>query len=175
MHESSSLLLRGILGVLVGLAALLWPGITLTALVIVFGVYALLDGVANLMIGYSRSRIHERAWPFVVHGLVGVGVAVLTVVYPVLTAFTLVMIIAAWAIAVGVMQILAAIRFRHAITGEWLLGLSGALSIVFGVVVFAFPGAGALAIAWTFGAFGAAIGIVLIALAIRQRSAAPTS
>ena len=147
MRESSSLLLRGILGVLVGLAALLWPGITLAALVVVFGVYALLDGIANLVIGYLRSRIHERAWPFVVHGLVGIAAAVLTVVYPVLTAFTLVMVIAAWAMVTGMMQIFAAIRFRHAMTGEWLLDLSGALSIAFGVLVFLFPGAGALTIA----------------------------
>jgi uncharacterized membrane protein HdeD (DUF308 family) len=174
MTDSSSLLLRGILGVLVGVAALIWPGITLAALVVVFGVYALLDGIANLITGYLRSRIHERAWPFVVHGLIGVAAAVVTVVYPVLTAFTLVMLIAAWAIATGVMQVVGAIRFRHAMTGEWLLGLSGALSIAFGVLVFLFPGAGALTVAWMFGVFAAGIGTLLIGVAIRLRAVAPT-
>jgi uncharacterized membrane protein HdeD (DUF308 family) len=174
MRESSSLLVRGILGVLVGLAALLWPGITLAALVVVFAAYALLDGIANLITGFLRSRTHQRAWPFFVHGLVGVAAAALAFFYPRLTAFTLVLFVAAWAIVTGAMQIAGAIRFRHEITGEWLLVVSGALSIAFGLLVFIFPGAGALTIAWMFGAFAASTGIVLIALAIRLRSVAPT-
>ena len=89
MREPSSLLVRGILGVLVGLAALLWPGITLAALVVVFAAYALIDGIANLITGFLRSRTHQRAWPFLVHGLVGVAAAALAFFYPRLTAFTL--------------------------------------------------------------------------------------
>jgi uncharacterized membrane protein HdeD (DUF308 family) len=174
MADSSSLLLRGILGVIIGVAALIWPGITLAAVIVVFGVYALLDGIANLATGYLRSRKGERAWPFVVHGLIGIGVAVLTFVYPVLTGFTLVILIATWAIVTGLMQIIGAIRYRHAMRGESLLALSGALSIAFGVLVFLFPGAGALTIAWMFGAFTVAVGIVLITLAVRLRAAVST-
>jgi uncharacterized membrane protein HdeD (DUF308 family) len=174
MADSSTLLLRGILGILVGLAALIWPGITLAALVLVFGAYAALDGIANLVTGYLRSRIRERAWPLVVHGLVGIAAAAVAVLDPVLTAFTLVLVVAAWAILTGVMQIVAAVRLRDAISGEWLLGWSGALSIAFGVLVILFPGAGALTIAMMFGAFAAANGIVLIALAVRARSTVST-
>jgi uncharacterized membrane protein HdeD (DUF308 family) len=100
--------------------------------VVVFAVYALLDGIANLVTGFLRSRTHQRAWPFFVHGLVGVAAAALALFYPVLTAFTLVLFVAAWAIVTGAMQIAGAVRFRHAMTGEWLLALSGALSMAFG-------------------------------------------
>ena len=103
MRESSSLLVRGIFGVLVGLVALLWPRITLAALVVVFAAYALLDGIANLITGFLRTRTQQRAWPFFVHGLVGAGAAALALFYPVLTAFTLVLFVAVWAIATGIM------------------------------------------------------------------------
>jgi uncharacterized membrane protein HdeD (DUF308 family) len=174
MADSSTLLVRGILGVLVGVAALIWPGITLAALVVVFGAYAALDGIANLVTGYLRSRIRERAWPLVVHGLVGIAAAAVAALDPVLTAFTLVLVVAAWAILTGVMQVVAAARLRDGSSGEWLLGLSGALSIAFGVLVILFPGAGALTIAMMFGAFAAANGIVLITLAVRARSIVAT-
>jgi uncharacterized membrane protein HdeD (DUF308 family) len=94
----------------------------------------------------------------------------MTFLWPLVTAFVLVILIGAWAIVTGIFEIVAAIRLRKEIAGEWLLALSGVLSVIFGVLVFAFPGAGAVGISWVLGAYAAAAGMVLVALGIRLRS-----
>jgi uncharacterized membrane protein HdeD (DUF308 family) len=165
----SFLLIRGIAGIVVGILAVAWPGMTIAVLVAIFGVYAIIDGITNLFIGFSRSRA-GRSWAPVVQGLVGIGAGVLTFVWPGVTALALVWFIAAWAIVTGLFEIAAAVRLRKVIAGEWLLALSGALSVAFGLLVFAFPGAGAVGIAFVLGAYAAAAGVVLVMLAIRLRS-----
>ncbi len=148
----SFLLIRGIAGIVVGILAVAWPGMTIAVLVAIFGVYAIIDGITNLFIGFSRSRA-GRSWALVVQGLVGIGAGVLTFVWPGVTALALVWFIAAWAIVTGLFEIAAAVRLRKVIAGEWLLALSGALSVAFGLLVFAFPGAGAVGIAFVLGAY----------------------
>ena len=93
----------------------------------------------------------------------------MTFFWPGITTIALLMVIAAWAIVTGVFAIAAAIRLRKQIQGEWLLGLSGALSVLFGLALIAFPLAGALTIAWLLGAYALALGVVLIVLGIRLR------
>jgi uncharacterized membrane protein HdeD (DUF308 family) len=173
MDPSAMLIIRGIIGVAVGVLAVLWPGITIAALVIIFGAYALVDGISNVVLGASKRGPQGRSWAHVFQGIVGIAAGLLTFLWPAVTAIVLVIFIGAWAIVTGILEIVAAIRLRRVITGEWMLALSGVLSLAFGILVFLFPGAGAIGIAWVFGSYAAAAGIVLLALGIRLRTAAP--
>jgi uncharacterized membrane protein HdeD (DUF308 family) len=171
MDGSTFLIIRGLVGVFIGILAVVWPGITLAVLVGIFGMYALLDGVINLVLGLSRRR-DGRSWAHALQGVAGIVAGVLAFLWPGVTALVLVVFIGAWAIVTGVLEIAAAIRLRKEIKGEWLLALSGIMSALFGVLVLAFPGAGAVAIAWLLGIYAAAAGIVLVALGVRLRSLA---
>jgi uncharacterized membrane protein HdeD (DUF308 family) len=170
MLGSTFLIVRGIVGIVVGVLAFLWPGLTIAVLVGIFALYALIDGVTNLILGVARSPGYGPSWALIIEGLVGIAAGVMTFLWPGITAVVLVLFIAAWAIVTGVFEIAAAIRLRRVLTGEWLLLLSGILSIVFGGLVFAFPAAGAVSIAWLLGAYAAATGVILIVLGIRLRS-----
>jgi uncharacterized membrane protein HdeD (DUF308 family) len=170
MDGATLLIVRGIVGVVFGLVAFAWPGITIAALVVIFGVYAIIDGVTNLMLGITRRTARNRAWVHALQGIVGIAAGVLTFIWPIVTALVLVLFIASWAIVTGIFEIVAAIKLRKEITGEWMLALSGLLSVAFGVLVFAFPGAGAVGIAWVLGAYAMAAGVILIALGVRLRS-----
>jgi uncharacterized membrane protein HdeD (DUF308 family) len=172
MDVSSFLLVRGIVGIAIGIVAFAWPSVTIAALVVIFGVYALIDGLTNLILGVTHTPTHGRSWAHALQGIVGIAAGVLTFVWPGVTAFALVVFIGAWAIVTGVFEIAAAIRLRKVIEGEWMLALSGAMSLVFGCLVFAFPGAGAVGISWVLGTYAAAAGMVLIALGVRLRSLA---
>jgi uncharacterized membrane protein HdeD (DUF308 family) len=166
----SFMLIRGIASIVIGILAIAWPGMTIAVLVGIFGVYAIIDGLTNLFIGFSPARAGGRSWAHLVQGLVGIGAGVLAFLWPGVTALVLVFFIAAWAIMTGVFEIVAAIRLRKVIKGEWLLALSGALSVAFGVLVFAFPGAGAVGIAFVLGTYAVAAGLILVVLGIRLRS-----
>jgi uncharacterized membrane protein HdeD (DUF308 family) len=170
MEVSSWLIVRGVAGVLIGVLAFLWPGITIAVLVGVFAAYAIIDGFTNLFLGMTHMPGQGRSWAQVLQGVLGIAAGVLTLIWPGVTALVLILFIGAWAVVTGVFEIAAAIRLRKVIHGEWLLALSGILSVLFGFVMFAFPGAGALAIAWMLGAYTAAAGAVLIALGIRLRT-----
>jgi uncharacterized membrane protein HdeD (DUF308 family) len=170
MDTSTFLLVRGIVGIVIGVVAFAWPGVTIAALVVIFGVYALIDGITNLILGVTRTSTHGRSWAYALQGLVGVAAGVLTFFWPVVTAFALVVFIGAWAMVTGIFEIVAAIRLRKVIEGEWMLALSGVMSLVFGCLVFAFPDAAAVGISWALGAYAAAAGVVLIVLGVRLRS-----
>jgi uncharacterized membrane protein HdeD (DUF308 family) len=164
------LLLRGICATLFGVFAILWPGVTLWVLIIVFGAYALVDGVAGIALGIS-GRVNGRTWwEMILLGLLGVLAGVVAFLWPALTAVILLIIIALWAIIRGVLEIIAAIKLRKMIEGEWLLILSGLLSVAFGVLLLLRPGAGALAVMWLIGIYMIVFGITAIALSLRLRS-----
>ena len=161
--------LRGVFAVIFGIMAFIWPGLTLAALVLLFGAYALVDGILAMANAARAARSGERWWPFLLEGLAGVVIGVLTFLWPGITALVLLYLIAAWAILTGIAEIVAAVRLRRVLTGEWLLGLAGVVSIVFGVLLIVFPGAGALAVVWLIGAYALVFGIVLIVLGFRLR------
>jgi uncharacterized membrane protein HdeD (DUF308 family) len=163
--------MRGVIGVVVGILAIAWPGVTIAALVTIFGIYAVADGATNLFLGLTGSG-QWRSWVHVLQGIVGIAAGVLTFVWPGVTALALVTFIGAWAIVTGLTEIAAAVRLRRVIKNEWLLALSGVLSVCFGILIFAFPGAGAVSIAWVLGAYTAAAGVILIALGLRLRTGA---
>jgi uncharacterized membrane protein HdeD (DUF308 family) len=164
------ILVRGIAAVIFGVLALLLPEITLTALVLLWGAYALLDGVLALIAAF---RIRDRGKPFwalLVVGILGIAAGIVTFLWPGITALALLAFIAAWSLLMGIFQIVAAIRLRKSIEREWLLGLSGLLSVVFGVLMLINPGAGALAVVWVIGAYAIIFGVLLIALGFKLRS-----
>ena len=164
------LLLRGVAAIAFGVLAFAWPGITLLVLTYMWGLYAISDGILALWaaIAGRGGEIAPRWWLAVV-GIAGILAGLLTFVWPEMTALVLLMFIASWAIVVGVLQIWGAIRLRKEIEGEWLLALSGVLSVAFGVIMFAQPGAGALAVVWLIGWFAIFAGCVYIALAFRLK------
>lgn len=163
-------LVRGILAILFGIATLVMPGITLIVLVVLFGGYALLDGVVLSILSIKDRKYHPDWWLMLLTGLVSIGAGVVTFVWPGITAVSLFYIIIAYAIATGVFEVAYAIRFRKVIEGEWLLVLSGILSVVFGVLLIAQPVAGALTVLWLIGVYAIADGVTLVALAFRLRN-----
>jgi uncharacterized membrane protein HdeD (DUF308 family) len=165
-----SLAIRGLVALIVGAIAFVWPGITLAALVILFGAYALIDGVVSLAGAWRASRAHERWGVLLLEGIAGIVAAVIAILWPGITAYALVVLIAAWALVTGAFEIAAAVRLRKHISGEWLLALSGVVSILFGFLIIAFPLAGALAIAYMVGIYAFVFGLLLLALGFRLRS-----
>lgn len=163
-------LLRGILAILFGISAFLWPGITLLTLIILFGVYAIVDGAVAIVTGLSRTKESPRWWTFLVEGLVNIGAGVVALIWPELATLVLIYVIAAWAVFTGILEIVAAIRLRHEINNEWFLALGGVLSIGTGILLFLQPVAGSLAIIWIIGGYALVFGILMVILAIRLRN-----
>ena len=163
------LLLRGIAAVVFGILTFVWPGMTLLTLVILYGSFALVDGVIAVAAGAVGGKSGPRWW-LIFAGLLGIAIGVVTLAWPDITALVLLLFIAGWAIGTGVLQIAGAIRLRKEINNEWLLIASGALSILFGIVLAAQPDVGALALLFVIGMFAVLYGILLITLAFRLRS-----
>jgi uncharacterized membrane protein HdeD (DUF308 family) len=165
-----SVALRGVLAVAFGVVAWIWPDITLHALVLLYGFYALVDGLlalAALLVGGSLVR-DRRGW-LIVEGVAGIAAGVIAFLWPGITALVLLYLIAAWAIATGVLEVAVAIWLRRELRGEWLLALGGVVSVVFGVLLFIRPGEGAIAIVWLIGLFAIVFGVALIGLGLRLR------
>jgi uncharacterized membrane protein HdeD (DUF308 family) len=164
------LLLRGIAAIIFGILAFAWPGITLLSLVILYGAYALVDGVLSIAaaIGGGGGAATPRWWLIVV-GLLGIAAGLMTFFWPQITALVLLMFIGAWALIHGVFEIIGAIRLRKEIDNEWMLILSGALSVLFGAAMLIMPGAGALALIWVIGAYSIIFGILFVGFAFRLK------
>src|SRR5215510_3735216 len=162
--------LRGLVAMLFGIAAFIWPGITLWMLVALFGAYALVDGIFAVIESFRRDVVGERWWALLFEGFVGIAIGVLTFFWPGLTAMGLLYLIAFWAIVTGVFEIITAIRLRHEISGEWIMALIAILTMAFGFLLVAFPVTGALSVILIIGAFAFATGALMIALAFKLRS-----
>lgn len=162
-------LLRGILAILFGLAAIVWPGITWLTLIVIFGIYAIVDGVIAIVSGLSRTRETPRWWVFLLEGLLGVAAGLVALFMPGLATLVLVYMIASWAVFTGILEIAAALRLRHEITNEWMLGLGGVLSVGLGILLFLQPAAGTLAIIWTMAGYALLFGVLLVILGLRLR------
>jgi uncharacterized membrane protein HdeD (DUF308 family) len=162
--------LRGLVAVLFGIAAFIWPGITLWVLVAIFGAYALVDGIFAVIEAFRRDVVGERWWALLFEGFVGIAIGILTFAWPRLTAMGLLYLIAFWAIVTGVFEVITAIRLRHEIRGEWMMGLIGVLSVAFGFLLVAFPLAGALSVVLIIGLYAVVTGALMIALGFKLRS-----
>jgi uncharacterized membrane protein HdeD (DUF308 family) len=160
--------IRGIAAILFGIMALIWPAPTLAVLVLLFGAYAFVDGVA-LLVALARGDVLARShkWATAVMGVLGIAVAIATLIWPGMTALTLLYLVAFWAIAMGVLQIVTAIEFRREIDGEFFVVLGGILSMVFGGFLVAFPGAGLLSLVWLVGFWAELFGFSSLGVAYR--------
>lgn len=163
-----ALLFRGIAAVLFGVAALFWPGLTLFVLVVAYGAFALVDGAFAIVAGI-RAGSESRRWLLVAEGALGVLAGLAALTWPGITAVVLLYIIALWAILGGVLRIVTAISLRREIDNEWTMALSGALSIVLGLILAVLPGVGLLSLTWLIGIFALAVGGSLIILAFKVR------
>ena len=163
------IVLRGVAAILFGILAFALPGITLAVLVIVWGAYALADGILALVAAYRVRDQGKPFWSLVIVGVLGIAAGIVTFIWPGMTALVLLLFIAAWAVVMGIFQIIAAIRLRKEIQNEWLLGLSGVLSVLFGIIMFAQPGAGALAVIWVIAAYAIVFGVLLVWLGLRLK------
>lgn len=157
--------LRGVLAIVFGVIALVYPGATLTALALVFGAYAFIDGVFAIAsaIGFGG---RDSVW-YVLGGILGIAVGIATFFYPNITAQALIYLVGLWAILTGIFEVIAG--FELPFEKDWLLALAGALSIIFGVLVFFNPGSGAVAIVWLIGIYAVLFGITLVVFGIRLR------
>jgi uncharacterized membrane protein HdeD (DUF308 family) len=164
-----ALLVRGIAAVVFGVLAFAWPLATIAALVIIFGAYAFVDGAFAIVAAVRAARSHERWWPFLLEGIVGIAIAAIAYFEPHATAVVLYYTIAAWAFLTGILELAAAIQLRKQIANELWLILGGIFSLLFGVLMIWRPVSGALAIVWVIGAYAIMFGIAMIGLSFRLR------
>ena len=165
------LLLRGINAIAFGFLAFFWPSTTLLALTLLWGVYALVDGVLAQRVAITGT-VGDRAsrWWLAVIGAAGILSGLLTFLSPGVTTLVLLIFIASWSIVVGLMQIVGATQLRNKIQGKWLLALHGLLSIAFGVILMIRPDAGALAVIWIIGWYAILAGFLSICVAFRLKA-----
>jgi len=162
--------LRGVAAVVFGVLALFWPGFSGLALVLVWGAYAFADGIFALGAGiFGKQAGTGSRWWLAITGLLGISSGLIAFFAPVFTAGVLLIFIAVWAIAIGIMSIVGAIQLRKEIEGEWFLILGGVFAILFGILMFLQPAAGALAVVWMIATFAIIFGVDLILLAMRLK------
>jgi len=164
------LALRGLLAVLFGVLAFVWPGATVLSLVWLFGLFALANGILSLVLAAKAPKGFPKVGSLILGGLLGILAGLLAFVMPGITALGLLILIAAWAIMTGVMDLVAAVRLRKIITNEWLLILAGIASVAFGILLLFQPAVGALALIWWIGAWAIVLGILLMIVAFRLRN-----
>jgi len=163
-------LLRGLFWILFGIVILASPGISLLTLTLALGIVMFVDGIINVVNAFSGRKEHDDWWVLLLVGLAGIGIGVLTFYNPAVTALAVVFYVAIWAVATGLLEIVAAVRLRKQIQGEVWLALAGIASVVFGVLLVARPGAGALTLLWLIAVYAIAFGVMLLLLAFKVRS-----
>ncbi len=163
-----SLAFRGAIALVFGLTALLWPGITLVMLVLLFGVYALFDGIVTVVLG-TRNLAREHGWVVFLEGCAGVGLGLAVLLWTRVAAGLLVVLIALWAIGTGVLELIAAVRLRRELPEEVLLGIAGVVSVLLGLAILVRPSAGAIALVVLLGSYALIFGTSMLLQALRLR------
>jgi uncharacterized membrane protein HdeD (DUF308 family) len=163
-------LIRGLIAILFGIAAIVWPELTLGTLILLFGFYAIFDGIVAIWDGITNRDDRDHRWASVLIGVAGILAGLLVIFLPGLSAIALMFLIAAWMIVIGVLEIASAIRLRQVIANEWFLIASGLLSVLLGLVFMIFPGSGAVALVTVIGIYAILFGILLIVFSFRVRS-----
>jgi uncharacterized membrane protein HdeD (DUF308 family) len=164
-----ALALRAGAAIILGIIAFALPAVTLAAIVLLFGFYAVIDGVLALIAAFREIRNHGHWGVMLLEGVIGIAAGVIALLWPGIGALALTLIVAAWALATGVLEIIMAVRLRRVIKGEWLLIIGGVLSIALAIVIAIYPGVGALALVWWMGAYALVYGVIMLTLAIRIR------
>jgi uncharacterized membrane protein HdeD (DUF308 family) len=178
-HNWGWFMLRGVLAMLLGIGAIVFPLSAVFAFTMLFAAYCLIDGIASLLAGVRGAREPGHRWAsLAISGIVGILIGVLFLLMPLVAtvtyAFLVLLMLAAWSILTGLLEIIAAVRLRREIEGEWLLGVSGAISVLLGigviVLVIPYPAASIVSAAWLISLFAFGTGIVLIGQALRLRN-----
>ncbi|HVN52930.1 MAG TPA: HdeD family acid-resistance protein [Anaerolineaceae bacterium] len=164
--------LRGIAAIIFGILAFASPRSTILALVIVFGIYAVIDGIMAIIAAFQMRGTVDQWWVVLLEGIAGIVVGIIALVYPQITAGAFLFLIAFWAIFTGIMEIIAAISLRRVINNEWSLILSGILSVVLGVLLLVYPSSGAVGLVWAIGLYAILFGVLTLYLAFRIRGSA---
>ncbi|MET7460688.1 HdeD family acid-resistance protein [Nonomuraea sp. NPDC005501] len=167
------ILIRGIAALLFGILALIWPGKTLLIVVIFFGAYAIVEGIFAIFAG-ARHNARSRAW-LIISGILGVLAGIVAFLWPGITSLALLYVVAFWAIFAGITEIVAGIQLRKVVDNEWMLIIGGILSVIFGVLLLIWPGAGLLTLIWLVGVFAIVYGIAMIALSFRVKKLQPAA
>ncbi len=162
-------LLKGIIAILFGLCALLMPGFAVASLVMAFGVYALVDGASTLFAAIRGRKASSRWWWLAIEGLIGVLIGWIALSSPGTVSLAFLVFFAVWAIFGGVLRILAAIRLRKEIEGEWFMIAGGVISVLFGAFLLTQPVAGLVSMIWMIGAFALVVGLIMVLLAMKAR------
>jgi len=164
------LLVRGIAATALGVIALAWPQIALDALVMLFGIFFFADGL--LLSAYAfQNRMNISSWfPLLITGLLGIAAGAVAFLWPTVTAVAFILLFAVWAIASGFLQTLIAVPLRRRINGGWLWIVTGILTLLVGLMLFFWPRAGLVALAWVIGIYAAVYGIFTIWLSLRLRT-----
>ena len=165
------LLLRGVAAIVFGVLTWMQPAASAAALVLIFGAYVFLDGVLGVFSAIKSRNESRHWWMVLLWGLTGVVFGVLTVINPAITALVLTIYIGVWALITGVVEIVAALRLRKEIEGEWLLVLGGLISVLFGSFVLAQPGAGMMAMLWVIATYAVIFGVLMVLLAFKVKKA----
>lgn len=165
------LLLRGLGAIAFAIVTWVWPGLTIAVFILLFGAFTFADGALALWGAITGPKGDRDRWVLLLWGLVGLGTGVLALLAPGLVAASFIFLIAGWAILTGILEIVAAIRLREQIKGEWVLIVAGLVSVAFGVVIALRPGAGAVAISWLVAGYAFFFGLLLVVLSFKVRSA----
>jgi uncharacterized membrane protein HdeD (DUF308 family) len=164
-----AIVIRGVMAILFGLAVFAFPGISLLGLIVLFGIFAIVSGFFALM-SLKSPPGNESTWMVLLEGITGIAVGIIAFIWPGLTGVVLLYLIATWAIVSGIFEVITAIRLRRQIDNEWFLGLAGGASVIFGILLIAWPAAGAFALLWVIGTYAIFFGVLLVALGLRLRS-----
>ncbi len=156
------LVVRGIFAVLLGVFAFVWPLQTAAMLVLAFGFVALADGVFAIGSAFAGRQLTDAWWLQLLEGIFGIGVGTVTLANPAMTGVALVISIAVWAIGLGILQVIAAVKLRHELSNEWWLIIGGLLGVAFGILFLVYPAEGALAMLWLIGLFAIVWGVMLM-------------
>jgi uncharacterized membrane protein HdeD (DUF308 family) len=164
-----AVLLRGIIAIIFGLIALLWAEFATIALVLIFGIYALAEGVILVANSWTNRTTNPRWWVPFIEGLAGITAGFLVFFLTDFAAFVIIYLIAVWALITGILEVITAIRLREEIQNEWALALSGILSVVLGILLIIWPAMGILAVIWAVGLYAVLFGLLMIYLAFKIR------
>jgi uncharacterized membrane protein HdeD (DUF308 family) len=163
-----SLLIRGIVAILFGIVLFIWPDVALESLIIVFGIFAIVDGILSI-VSALMEREGDRWWLVLLFGIVGIIAGLIAIFATGLTAVTLFYLIAAYAIVGGIIEIFTAIEVRKAIEDEWLYIIQGVLSVIFGFLLIRYPALGIFALVAMISVFAMFQGVIWIIMAFRVR------
>lgn len=163
-----AIVLRGLFALLFGVIAILLPAVAIASLVLLFAAYMLIDGLLALIAALRAARHHERWGMLVLEGIADLVAGAIALVFPLATVLAFILLMAIWAMFSGALLLVAAFRL-HAAQGRWLMGFSGAISIVWGLLLIVWPLIGAVVVTWWMGAYALLFGVSLLILGFHLR------